>query len=154
MERAEVGVSTEYSVIAILPPDSTHYIDSTQLDGALYSYRVRPWRFDVFGGAPLTVELTTGSPTRSPGSVAARAKSRSSVEISWSGRFANTAIVHIQRFDLNTGLWADAGFVRANSRKFVDSGLLANTFYGYRIRIETPTAVSLWESTSATTKRR
>lgn len=154
VERAEIGVSTEYTVIATLPPDSTSYIDSTQLDGAFYSYRVRPWRFDVFGGAPLTVELTTGSPVASPGSIAARARSRSSIEISWSGRFADTALVHVQRFDLNTGLWADAGFVRAKSRKFVDTGLQANTFYGYRIRVETPTAVSLWESTSATTKRR
>ncbi len=68
------------------------------LQGALYSYRVRPWRFDVEGGAPLTVDLEIGSPIASPTAVSARGKSRSSVEITWKGRIPRNAKVQVTAF--------------------------------------------------------
>jgi titin len=53
VERYRVGSGeTSFRTIAVLPPDSTSFIDASTQVGAIYVYRVRPWRFDVFGGAP------------------------------------------------------------------------------------------------------
>lgn len=153
VERAENGVSTQYSVIAVLPPDSTSYTDATPLIGASYSYRVRPLRFDVEGGAPETVELTIGAPAAFPGTVGAKGKSRTAIELSWKGRFARNTRVQIQRFDLNTAFWITIAEVAANEeRKFVDSGLQARTDYAYRLRTISNRAVSVWESANARTR--
>ena len=152
VERAEVGVSLAYETIASLPPDSSSYVDRTALDGALYSYRVTPWRFDVAGGAPLTVELQTGPAIASLSSVAARAKSRTAIEITWRGNFARGTRVQVQAFDANTGFWTTLAQVPANNKSFIDSGLQPRTLYAFRLRIVTSTAVSGWSETSATTR--
>ena len=152
VERAELGVSVAYETIASLPPDSVSYVDTKALDGAIYSYRITPWRFDVAGGAPLTVELQTGPAVTSLRSVSARARSRSAIEITWRGEFARNTRVQVQGFDPSTGLWTTLGQVRANDKVFVDSGLQPRTNYTFRLRIVTSTAVSGWSETNATTR--
>lgn len=152
VERAENGVSVAYETIASLPPDSNSYVDRTALDGASYSYRVRPWRFDVSGGAPLTVDLQTGPALAALRSVAAKAKSRTAIEITWRGEFARSSRVQVQGFNLDTGFWETLGQVRASDKKFIDSGLQPRTTYAYRLRLVTPTAVSVWSEVTATTR--
>jgi uncharacterized protein len=152
VERAEIGVSTAYESIAVLEPNTTSYVDDTTLDGTAYSYRVVPWRFDVAGGAPLTVELATGPAIVSPSRVNAKAKTKSSIELTWGGRFAATTVIQIQRFNLNTGLWESVGEPLASTQKFIDRNLASRTSYSYRLRAKTTTAVSLWESAFATTR--
>lgn len=152
VERAENGVSLAYETIAELPPDSSSYVDTTALDGASYSYRVRPWRFDVAGGAPLTAEIQTGPALAALRGVAARARSRSAIEITWRGDFGRNARAQIQVFDLDLGFWTTIAQARANDKKFTDSGLLSRTLYAYRLRLVTNNAVSDWSETSATTR--
>lgn len=152
VERAEIGVSVAYETIASLPPDSSSYVDRTALDGVLYSYRVTPWRFDVAGGAPLTVELQTGPAIASLSSVAAKAKSRTAIEVTWRGNFARGTRVQVQALDANTGLWTTLAQLPANNKSFIDSGLHPRTLYAFRLRIVTSTAVSGWSETSATTR--
>src|SRR4030042_2266010 len=61
IERYEVGAGgTEFIVIASVAPDTTSFVDTTPLRGTRYDYRVDPWRFDIFGGAPLVVKVQTG----------------------------------------------------------------------------------------------
>lgn len=152
VERAEIGVSVAYETIANLPPDSSSYVDRRALDGVLYSYRITPWRFDVAGGAPLTVELQTGPALAALRSVSAKAKSRTSIEITWRGEFNRSARVQVQGFNLDTGLWETLGQVRASDKQFIDSGLKPRSAYAYRLRLVTSTAVSVWSEVSATTR--
>lgn len=152
VERAEVGVSTEFTTIATLEPDATSYVDDSGLDGAVYDYRVRPWRFDVEGGAPDVVTIDMGPGIASPTSVAARAISKTSIELSWKGPVTKGTSVQIQRFNLNSGLWATIGQVKASDRKFTDKGLTSQTMYIYRLRAVITTAVSPWATAVATTK--
>lgn len=152
VERAEVGVSTEFTVIAVLAPDSTSYIDDTALDGAVYDYRVRPWRFDVAGGAPAVVTIIMGPGIAAPASVRAKSESKASIELDWKGKFPNGALVQIQRFNLDTALWSTIAQVNASKRKFNDNGLVRRTSYAYRLRAVTTTAVSPWVEVFATTK--
>jgi Fibronectin type III domain len=152
VERAEVGVSTQFTTIATLAPDATSYVDETGLDGAVYDYRVRPWRFDVEGGAPDVVTVDMGPGIASPTSVSARAISKTSIELSWKGPVTQGTSVQIQRFNLDSGLWATIGQVKTSDRKFRDKGLTTQTMYIYRLRAVTTTAVSPWVSAVATTK--
>lgn len=152
VERAEQGVSLEYEIIATLPPNSTNYVDTTPLAGPVYSYRVRPWRFDMFGGAPLSVELQTGLPIPSLNGVAAKAKSRRAIDLSWRSPSQRNARVEIQRFDTNLGFWTTIATERASERKFSDERLQPRTLYAYRLRIVTTSAVSNWSEVSATTR--
>lgn len=152
VERAEEGVSTAYEIIAVLPPDTTSYVDTTARDGASYSYRIRPWRFDVAGGAPLSVSAQTGPALASLTGVTAKTKSSSSIELSWRAPSGGNAQVQIQRFNLDTGLWATIQIVRGSDKKFLDTRLSGGTAYAYRLRIVTATAVSGWSEITAVTR--
>lgn len=152
VERAELGVDTEYSVIAVLPPDTTQYQDSTGLGGITYSYRITPYRFDVAGGSPDTVSIETGVGIAAPTAVKAKATSKAGIEITWKGRFDRTALVQVQRFNPDLGFWVTVGNVSARGGKFTDTGLLRRTAYSYRLRAVTDTAVSPFVTTAATTR--
>lgn len=152
VERAEEGVSTAYEVIATLEPNTLTYVDATAKKGTSYSYRIVPWRYDVAGGAPVTVSIATGTGIKAPASFTALGKTRTIVELNWKGNFSNRVVFQIQRFDFNTGLWSDLGTASFREKRFFDRGLTTGTFYSYRIRAVTDAAVSPWETASATTK--
>ena len=152
VERAELGVDSEYTVIAVLPPNTTQYQDSTGLDGITYSYRITPYRFDVAGGAPETVSIETGAGIAAPTSIRTKATSRTGIEITWKGRFSRTALVQVQRFNPDLGFWVTMGNVSARGGKFTDTGLLRRTAYSYRLRTVTDTAVSPFVTATATTR--
>ena len=88
IERYEVGAGgTEFIVVGAVAPDTTSYIDSTALKGTSYDYRVVPWRFDIFGGAPIVVNVLTGTGIAAPTNVDAKAGSSSSIRLTWKGKF-------------------------------------------------------------------
>lgn len=152
VERAEVGVSTEFAIIATLAPDTTSYVDDTALDGAVYDYRVRPWRFDVAGGAPDFVTITMGPGIAPPTSVRAKPESRSKIALSWKRNSDKNVSVQIQRFNLDTALWSTIAQVSSGNSEFKDTGLVSQTTYSYRLRNVSATAVSPWVEAFATTK--
>jgi fibronectin type 3 domain-containing protein len=152
VERAEEGVDTSYSVIAVLPANATTYQDSTALDGASYSYRITPYRFDVAGGAPETVSIVTGPPISGPTSIKTRPTSKASIEITWKGRFNRATLLQIQRFNPDLGFWVTVGTVSARDGRFTDTGLARRTAYNYRLRAATDTAVSIFVTTVGTTR--
>lgn len=152
VERAEEGVSAAYEVIGTLEPNTVTYVDTTAKKGTSYSYRIVPWRYDVMGGAPVTVSIATGTGIKSPTGFTALGKTRTIIELNWKGNFSNRVAFQIQRFDFNTSLWSDLGTASFRDRRFFDRGLTTGTFYSYRIRAVTDAAVSPWETASATTK--
>ncbi len=151
VERLEPGVSPHYEIIATLDPDTTSFVDTSALDGTVYQYRVRPWRFDIFGGSEDAVSIATGPALDVFLNATARAKSDESIELKWKGSFSNGVLVQIQRTDPYFGFLSTIAAADARRRKFVDEGLPGGTYFMYRIRIVTDTAVSSWETIDAMT---
>ena len=159
IERYEVGAGgTEFIVVGTVGPDTTSFIDTTALQGTSYDYRVVPWRYDVFGGAPLVVNVQTGTGIAAPTAVRAMAASQTSIRVSWRGKFAAGTQVVVQRenCDIYYGCygWLTVGQVDASSGRFTDTGLSPATSYNYRIRAVTGTSVSPFTNTVTATTRR
>ena len=159
IERYEVGAGgTAFEVIATVAPDTTTYVDTTALLGTSYDYRVVPWRFDVFGGAPIVATVQTGVGIDAPTSLKATAGSPNSIRLTWRGKFPAGTQVVVQRenCDIYTGCygWLTVGQVDASTGRFTDPGLLAATSYNYRIRAVSATSVSPFtDIVTATTRR-
>lgn len=158
IERYEVGAGgTEFIVVGTTGPDTTSFSDTTALRGTSYDYRVVPWRYDVSGGAPIVVNVQTGTGISPPIGVRANASSDSSIRISWRGKFEAGTQVVIQRenCDIYTGCygWLTVGQVEASAGRFTDSGLQPATTYNYRIRAVTAMSVSPFTNTVTATTR-
>jgi titin len=159
IERYEVGAGgTAFIVIASVTTDTTSFIDTTALFGTSYDYRVVPWRYDVSGGAPLVVTVSTGTGISAPTGVNATAGAPGSIRLTWKGKFDTGTQVVVQRenCDVYVGCygWLTIGQVDASIGRFTDTGLLPATTYTYRVRAVSPTSVSPFTSSiSATTRR-
>jgi len=158
IERYEVGAGgTVFEVIATVATNTTSFVDSTALYGTSYDYRVVPWRFDVFGGAPIVVTVQTGAGIAAPTDLNARGNSQTSIRLTWKGKFAAGVQVAVQRenCDINGCYgWTTVAQVDAASKRFTDSGLTPATAYNYRIRAVTATSVSPFTNTVTATTRR
>jgi hypothetical protein len=158
IERYEVGAGgTEFIVIATVGPDTTSFVDSTALYGTSYDYRVVPWRFDIFGGAPIVVTVETGTAIDAPTSVKAQASSPPLINLTWKGKFAAGTQVAVQRQNCDANGcfgWTTIGQVEASTKHFTDTGLLPATTYNYRVRAVSATSVSPFtDIVTVTTKR-
>jgi hypothetical protein len=157
IERYEVnGGETAFSVIGTVLPDTTSYVDSTALSGTSYTYRVVPWRYDVFGGAPDTVTVQTGVGIAAPEAFKAVVAPPTSVRLSWKGTFAAGTQVVVQRENCDIyGCygWLTIGKVDASTRRFTDSALSPAATYTYRIRAVSTTSVSPFTNSITVTTR-
>jgi hypothetical protein len=159
IERYEVGAGgTEFVVVGTVAPDSTSFVDTTALLGTSYDYRVVPWRYDISGGAPIVVNVQTGTGIAAPTGVKATAISSSSIRVTWRGKFAAGTQVVVQRenCDIYYGCygWLTVGQVDASTGRFTDTGLSPSTSYNYRVRAVTSTSVSPFtDPVTATTRR-
>jgi len=158
IERYEVGAGgTEFIVIGTVAPDTTSFVDTTALRGTSYLYRVVPWRFDIFGGAPIVVTVETGAGIAAPTDVKAKASSQNSISLTWKGKFAAGTQVAVQRENCDANGcfgWTTVGQVDASTKRFSDTGLSPATTYTYRIRAVSATSVSPFTGVvTATTKR-
>ena len=157
IERYEVNSGeTAFSVIGTVPPDTTSYVDSTAPSGTSYTYRVVPWRYDVFGGAPDTVTVQTGVGIAAPEAFKAVVAPRTSVRLSWKGAFAAGTQVVVQRENCDIyGCygWLTIGKVDASTRRFTDSALSPAATYTYRIRAVSTTSVSPFTNSITVTTR-
>jgi titin len=159
IERYEIGAGgTEFIVVGTVAPDTTSFVDTTALSGTSYYYRVVPWRFDIFGGAPVVVEVQTGVGIEAPTSLKATVVAPGSVRLTWKPKFGTGILVAVQRENCDPFFicygWLTVGQVDASTGHFTDSGLLAATLYTYRIRAVSSTSVSPFtDIVTATTRR-
>lgn len=158
IERYEVGAGgTVFEVIATVAPDTTSYTDTTALLGTSYDYRVVPWRFDIFGGAPIVVTVETGTGILAPTDVKAKAGVPLSIALTWKGMFEAGTQVMVQRENCDIyGCygWTVVGQVDASTKRFTDTGLLPATPYTYRVRAISATSVSPFTNAVTATTRR
>ncbi len=159
IERYEVGAGgTEFSVIASVAADTTSYVDTTALLGTSYDYRVVPWRFDISGGAPIVVNVQTGTGIAAPTSLNVTAGAPGTIRVTWRGKFGAGVQVALQRENCDVFFgcygWLTIGQVDASTGRFTDTGLLPATLYTYRVRAVSATSVSPFtNAVSATTRR-
>jgi titin len=158
IERYEVGAGgTAYEVVGTVAANTTSFLDTTALHGTIYDYRVVPWRFDVFGGAPIYVTVETGAGIAGPTDLKAMAGAPMSITLTWKGKFAPGTQVAVQRenCDINGCFgWTTLGQVDASIKRFTDTGLLPATAYNYRVRAILEMSVSPFTgAVTATTKR-
>jgi hypothetical protein len=159
IERYEVGAGgTVFEVVGTVGPDITSFVDTTALNGTSYDYRVVPWRYDIFGGAPIVVNVQTGAGINAPSGVNATASAPMTIRVTWKGKYAPGTQVVVQRenCDIYYGCygWLTLGQVDASIGRYLDSGLLPATLYTYRVRAVTSTSVSMFtDPISATTRR-
>lgn len=146
IERYEVGAGgTEFIVVGTVGINSTSFVDDTALYGTSYDYRVVPWRYDIFGGAPIVVNVQTGAGIAAPERFRAAATGTQTVRLTWRGMFNNGTQVVVQRENCdNNGCygWSNIARVDAFTRRYIDTGLTPGTAYTYRIRAVTATSVS------------
>ena len=158
IERYEVGAGgTAYEVVGTVAADTTSFLDTTALRGTIYDYRVVPWRFDVFGGAPIYVTVETGACIAGPTDLKAAAGAPMSITLMWKGKFPPGTQVAVQRENCDIyGCygWTTLGQVDASIKRFTDIGLLPATAYNYRVRAILGMSVSPFTgAVTATTKR-
>jgi len=157
IERYEIGAGgNAFEVIATLAPDSTSYTDTTALRGTSYLYRVTTWRFDVYGGASDAVTVETGLGIAAPTDVKASEISKTSIRLTWKGKFAEGTQVVVQRQTCDIYGYCSiitVGQVDASISRFTDTGLAKATTYTYRLQAVSATSVSPFVTITVTTKR-
>jgi len=133
VERAEVGVSTEFEVVAVLPPDATSFTDAGALGGTAYDYRIRTYRYAAFAGTT-DARVATGSGLAAPSGLRA-GSTRTAVQLSWRNP-TQLSQTHVWRCDGDcaNGAWAPVAVLAARSQRYVDTAVERGTLYSYRIR--------------------
>ena len=134
VERSS-GSTGVWTVIAgNLAATATSYIDSNVTSGTTYSYRV-----EAIAGTVASLYSNTASATISnaipvaPTSLTAT-MSQTSVSLTWTNNATNATAYSIERFSGGTGLWAVVASVPGTAISYLDSSVVAGTFYTYRIR--------------------
>lgn len=104
------------------------------------------------GGSPETVSIETGIGTAAPASVKSKATARAGIEITWKGRFSRTALVQVQRFNPDLGMWVTFGNVSTRGGKLTDTRRLRRKAYTFCLRTARSTVALPFVTTTATTR--
>jgi chitodextrinase len=137
VERCQGAGCSSFAQIAT--PAGTTYADTTGAPNTAYSYRVRA--ADTAGSlgpysnvAGATTPPDTQPPTI-PGNLAATAASSSQITLSWTASTDNVAVTgYLLERCQNAGCTNFAQIATTTGTSYSDTGLLASTSYGYRVR--------------------
>jgi uncharacterized delta-60 repeat protein len=124
-----VGGSSDFNLLQTLAANQTSYTDATGVAGTRYAYRVR-----AFNAGGLSNFSNTASPPLGPSGLTAVSASLTSLEFTWTDNSDNEAEFEIFRSTGNNSNFTLVLTRPANSTSAVNSGLLPNTTYFYRVR--------------------
>ena len=124
-----VGGSSDFNLLQTLAANQTSYTDATGVAGTRYAYRVRAFN----AGGPSSFS-NTASPPLGPSGLTAVSASLTSLEFTWTDNSDNEAEFEIFRSTGNNSNFTLVLTRPANSTSAVNTGLLPNTTYFYRVR--------------------
>lgn len=131
IERSQDLVN--WSELAVLPPDTTGYIDAGLSAGSTYHYRVQACSdsgCSVFSA--VASAATPPVPPAAPGLLRATATAGLQIALTWRDNSDNETAFAIER-SLDGASFVIVGSVPANTCAFVDGGLLSCRTYCYRV---------------------
>jgi uncharacterized protein len=130
--------TTSWTQIALLPPNTTSYIDSGLSPNTTYAYQIRAYNGDENSSYSICTATTTksGSPT-APSNLSLKAKSSTQIAMMWKDNSGDESGFKIEQKTggcNSTNVWTQVAIKPANSKTHTISGLSPNTTYAFRIR--------------------
>lgn len=128
--------SGAYLLIVVLPPNTTNYKDTGLTPNTSYSYRVSA--FNSYGTSSYSNEatVTTGkeltAPTK-PANLTATTISQTEIKLNFTDTSDNEDGFKVER-KVSGGTYAEIKTLAPNTTTFVDTGLIPDTTYYYRVR--------------------
>jgi uncharacterized repeat protein (TIGR01451 family) len=137
IERS-VASAAVWVEVAILPADSEAYTDSELDCEHSFDYRVRAYRSSdsLFTGYSEVITAATAfcPVPRTPSDLSATAIDRRTIMLTWADNNSSPTLYHLERTVVGTGNWFEIAQVAVGTETFVDSRLVCNRIYDYRIR--------------------
>lgn len=131
----KTGSSGTYELVGITAGNAPDLTDRFNLsNGTSYTYRVRAVNAFGQGLASNEFTITTLAPPTTPSNLRATSVTNQSISLAWDDNSSNETGFLILRKVNNTGVFVEYASVAANTTTFTDLGLLAGTFYEYRVR--------------------
>jgi fibronectin type 3 domain-containing protein len=129
LERSEDSVV--YGVVATLPANQTNFVDVGLAPEHFYIYRVAA--FNSGGDSYYSATLSAGAtPVPAPDPLTVSSVSATEVGLSWNDIYSNEDGFRLER-SMDSVNFGTIASLPANSTNFLDSNLLPNTFYVYRV---------------------
>jgi len=138
IERCQGPGCTNFAQIAIVGANVKSYSDPGLLASTTYAYRILA--YNAGGDSSPSNEasaktLNVTLPPTAPGSLTAKAVSRSQINLSWADNSNNEDGFKIERCQGSSCTnFVQIATVGANARSYSDTGLRRRTWYRYRIR--------------------
>ncbi len=152
VERSTDGIL--YSQVALVGANVTQCSDTTVSDARTYTYRVQA--YNGSGASAFSAGVTVSTPAalpKTPGSLSARALSKTQINLKWSDLSSNESGFYVEA-SLNGVSWSRIGTPGANTTGFSASGLTANTLYYFRVQAFNSVGVSAYSGVTSTKTKR
>ncbi|MFA5794913.1 MAG: fibronectin type III domain-containing protein [Candidatus Brocadiia bacterium] len=132
----KTGAGGTYAQVAVIWANVTSYSDASLTPSTNYYYQIRA--YNAAGDSAYTTETnaTTIAQTLpgAPTELLAVANSYSTINLSWTDNSNNEDLFKVERKTGMFGTWAQVTTVLPNVRNYINSGLLDNTTYYFRVR--------------------
>ena len=127
------GATGTYDQVAIVPPNSTSYLDGELLAGTTYYYRVQAANFVSNSDFSNEASAATPVPPATPSNAHPTAVTTTSIAFAWQDNSNNEdkfSIFH----SVNNGSFIFVADVPTNTTTYTDTGLSPGTAYDYHIQ--------------------
>jgi fibronectin type 3 domain-containing protein len=127
------GATGTYAQVAIVPPNSTSYLDGELLAGTTYYYRVQAANFVSNSDFSNEASAATPVPPATPSNAHPTAVTTTSIAFAWQDNSNNEDKFSIFR-SVNNGSFVFVADVPTNTTTYTDTGLSPGTSYDYHIQ--------------------
>jgi subtilisin family serine protease len=134
----------QFITLSVLGPDVTSTVDSSILDGKLYTYMVRG--FNSYGNSGFSLPASMQTQLNPPSGLDASASSNS-VSLSWADNSSSEEGYKIERA-ASGGDFSLIATVGENAESYTDGGLSSNTSYTYRVYAFNSLGISGYSNTA------
>ena len=126
----KTGSGGTYATIATVAPNTTSHTSSGLSEGTQYFYRVTA--FNVSGDAANSNEDSATTRSNAPTNLAATIINSTSVRLNWSDGSTTETGFSLRR-NTGSGSFSEIAQLPPNTTTYLDTGLVSDTSYGYRV---------------------